>query len=591
MRKRNSGKNISTKINRYMVLMLFLILTVLTIYNTNTSYKKSLETSIGLVTKDTEIFSKKLADNFNRAYFTSAYLKVIVEEELKLPPEERSRESITRALEASFATNKDIYGLGIYFEPNAFDGKDASFKNKSRHSTSKGRFSPYIYMDGGKAFVECSEDLEDSSTNQFYIDAIKTPEITFTEPEYTDIDGKDILMVTYNFPITEGSKIIGLIQCDIGISGIQNMIIEYPKNFDSSYYLLSTDAGLIAASSLGNELIGKNLFDLHDSFKTSYKEAIEKGTSNIEEPSSINGEDTEYIFASFDVMGTDKHWIVAATTPIDDFTYASKVNILINTGIYAFVLLFISLTVKILLKRMVTKPLNNIEIAMNKISNYDLDISEEEVALEDYLNKNDEIGRMTNAVKQMVVNLKTIVENITNHSSVTAATAEELTATTQTTTQSAEEIFHAVNSIALGTNKQAGDTEDLSHSIKSNATSLNDMITQLEDLKDAVIEIDSKKNEGKEALDGLVKLIESGTDGATFVNKIIIETNKSAEDISKASDMIQSISDQTNLLALNAAIEAARAGEAGKGFAVVAEEIRKLAEKKKHKKQLIKWKK
>lgn len=57
-----------------------------------------------------------------------------------------------------------------------------------------------------------------------------------------------------------------------------------------------------------------------------------------------------------------------------------------------------------------------------------------------------------------------------------------------------------------------------------------------------------------------------------------MQTNKSAEQISTASDMIQSISDQTNLLALNAAIEAARAGEAGKGFAVVAEEIRKLAE-------------
>ncbi len=100
----------------------------------------------------------------------------------------------------------------------------------------------------------------------------------------------------------------------------------------------------------------------------------------------------------------------------------------------------------------------------------------------------------------------------------------------------------------------------------------------LKDLELATRDIDNKKDEGKHALDKLIKTGEENKEAAGYVNKIIMETNESAESISKASEMIQSIADQTNLLALNAAIEAARAGEAGKGFAVVADEIRKLAE-------------
>ncbi len=178
----------------------------------------------------------------------------------------------------------------------------------------------------------------------------------------------------------------------------------------------------------------------------------------------------------------------------------------------------------------------------------------------------------------MVDNLTAMIKNISSHATYTAARAQELTETAQDTNESAIEVANAVGNIAKGANGQANDSSEAAHSVEESSVLLSEMMEILDELKVATDDIDTKKNEGREALDYLYKLSEINKEEANYVHDIILETNDSAENISRASEMIQSIADQTNLLALNAAIEAARAGESGKGFAVVAEEIRKLSE-------------
>ncbi len=338
------------------------------------------------------------------------------------------------------------------------------------------------------------------------------------------------------------------------------------KNIDlgeNGYFLAYTPDGVEA---MHPSIEGKNVWDAEDKSGNGVKLVQEQiriakeGGGFFEYDWVLPHSETVSKKIAYQVYDEKWQWILSASAYMDDF----------NEGA--------THTVKYVVSNQITKPLGIIEKALDKISNYNLDTSAEKKQAERWLNNKDEIGSIFNSIKKMVENLKLILGNINTHATNTAATAQQLTATAMSTNKSAREVASAVGNIAEGANGQAQDTIRAAQNVEENATLLSDMTNVLEELRIATENINNKKDEGKEALDDLNKLSEQNKEESRYINQIIVETNESAENISKASEMIQSIADQTNLLALNAAIEAARAGESGRGFAVVAEEIRKLSE-------------
>ncbi len=581
LEKNRKKKTIAGKLSFRIMLILLIFFSGIIVYSSYTNYNKELHTSIALAERDGRVLSGELSNFFKNVYSSTTVLSEIVNEQLKLDKNDRDRDALANNVMAILRSNKNISGLGVYFEPYKFDGKDNEFrdKNGSIHSTSKGRFATYAYREGSKEDIYATEDIENSSTNAYYTDNISDSKIKLSAPSMEDVNGNDVMMLGYNFPIVdEKGEVIGLVQCDLNLNYIQEFIQTYEKSFESTYYTFVTGDGVIASHSIKPEKMMENEIKNHPNFRTFYDKASKGMSSSTVEVSSSTNKRTEYIFNSVTISGSENDWYLQTSTPFNDFIRNSKINMYINIVMYLFIVLLLVIIVRILIVKMISNPINLVRVSMDKLANYNLNFEEEISQFNKYNIQEDEIGNMVVSIESMITNLKSIVENITAHASNTAATAEELTATAQSTNESAREVASAVGNIAEGATAQAHDTTEVAQNIEKNNSALNDMIDMLNELRKATLDIDSKKEEGKNALDGLAKLIDDGTDGATFVNKIINETNESAENISKASDMIQSIADQTNLLALNAAIEAARAGEAGKGFAVVAEEIRKLAE-------------
>jgi methyl-accepting chemotaxis protein len=163
-----------------------------------------------------------------------------------------------------------------------------------------------------------------------------------------------------------------------------------------------------------------------------------------------------------------------------------------------------------------------------------------------HLVRTDEIGILSNAIKDLTGKLNEIITHVQSTSESIAIASNQLSSASQQLSDSA--------------NLQAASVEEL-------ASSMEEMTSTIDQNKDSSIQTE-----------------QIALDAASGIREVATSSGKSFESVKLIIEKIGIINDiafQTNILALNAAVEAARAGDRGKGFAVVASEVRKLAERSK----------
>ncbi|MDN3612170.1 methyl-accepting chemotaxis protein [Vibrio ostreicida] len=162
-----------------------------------------------------------------------------------------------------------------------------------------------------------------------------------------------------------------------------------------------------------------------------------------------------------------------------------------------------------------------------------------------------EFGRLSDAVNTSIINLRNMVDKIT---------------------QSSARVATASTEIAEGNN-------DLSQRVEAQASNLEETAASMEQMTATVRQnADNAKGANTLAEDATKKASKGGEVVGQAVSAMS-EINTASKKIADIIGVIDEIAFQTNLLALNAAVEAARAGEQGRGFAVVAGEVRNLAQR------------
>lgn len=173
------------------------------------------------------------------------------------------------------------------------------------------------------------------------------------------------------------------------------------------------------------------------------------------------------------------------------------------------------------------------------------------------------VGRAQQALMQMSVNLRTVVQDVRNE----------------------------VNQLRLAIIEIAAGNSDLSARTESQASSLEETAASMEQINGTVRQSADAAERGARLAHETSQVTLRGNEAVQAVAETMEGIADSAKHIDEIAQLIEGIAFQTNILALNAAVEAARAGGAGRGFAVVASEVRALAQRTadetKHIKQLL----
>jgi methyl-accepting chemotaxis protein len=175
-----------------------------------------------------------------------------------------------------------------------------------------------------------------------------------------------------------------------------------------------------------------------------------------------------------------------------------------------------------------------------------------------------DISELIDAFKEMADSLHNLVAQVQSSSGTVAISSNDLASMTEEMNASAEQVSSTVQQMANGAQNQSEQTQKVNTGMQN----LAELVSQVTKNSQEANNISGKANETAQHGGNVIK--ESAN--------VVKELNERSQQIVEIVNVITSIADQTNLLALNAAIEAARAGEHGRGFAVVAEEVRKLAE-------------
>jgi methyl-accepting chemotaxis protein len=373
-------------------------------------------------------------------------------------------------------------------------------------------------------------------------------------------------VMTIVAPIKKSNRHLGTIAMAIELNSVSEKIIDNVSSDEDYKTLILNSSGLVISSDNPDHVLSLNFQEeagLQDFFETMGSEKTGVGFLTLDGLkcfAAYNHSSTYGMY--FITYKSEKAYMKLLDAMKNILPGVSLISILIATIIIYFA------------SRSMTKPILTVTEQAELLSQGNLYMK----MPDKFLKRKDELGRLARSFDSMILNLKTITQQISDTSSQVAASSQELYASGEQVGKAAENVGNKIMEMATGAEEQSAQIDSTLISLKNLMEQIDEVNIKTDNMEKTTTEMIEDISRGSKSAEESVIKINNLKADTEEISNVITKLGYNSNQIGQIIEIISGIAEQTNLLALNAAIEAARAGEAGKGFSVVADEIRKLAE-------------